>query len=91
MDKQDYLSWLASLGCIICSMPAEIHHLTGAGMALKNPDERAIPLCPRHHRLGGYGVAVHAGVKTWERNYGTQEELLAKIVQLKKARKIGRT
>ena len=76
----EYYSELAELGCIICEMPAEIHHLTGGGMALKSKD--AIPLCPRHHRTGGYGVAVHAGEKKWEENFGTQEELLEKTKEL---------
>ena len=61
------------MGCCICRSPAELHHPTGAGMALKARDEDVIPLCPFHHRLGNYGEALHAGVKEWEKLYGTQE------------------
>lgn len=74
-DKERF-SKLSSLGCIICKSPAEIHHLTGAGMGMKSSHDRTIPLCHRHHRTGGYGVAVHAGQAVWEEKFGTQEELL---------------
>jgi len=60
-------------GCIICERPAEIHHLTNGGMGLKS--KVFIPLCADHHRLGNIGVAIHAGVETWETKFGTQEEL----------------
>ncbi|MBR2691808.1 MAG: DUF968 domain-containing protein [Aquamicrobium sp.] len=70
---------MAALGCIICGGPAEVHHLTGAGMGLKAANDNVIPLCPPHHRTGGYGVAVHAGTKEWERRHGTQAELLEKV------------
>ena len=41
-----------------------------------------IPLCPEHHRTGGKGVAIHAGQKTWEAIFGTEEELIEKRNQL---------
>lgn len=34
-----------------------------------------------HHRTGGYGVAIHAGQKTWEKRYGTQRDLLTAIME----------
>ena len=74
--EKKHMARVAALGCIICGAPAEIHHLTGAGIGLRSQD--VIPLCPAHHRLGGYGVAVHAGTKTFEENFGTQQELLEK-------------
>lgn len=78
-----YLSSVAALGCIICRMPAEIHHpRTGQGMGKKARHDEAIPLCPSHHRNGGYGVAFHAGKKAFELNFGTQQELLIKTNQL---------
>jgi len=71
---------VARLGCVVCRVflkqpsPAEIHHLRiGAGMGRKG--DKVIPLCPIHHRLGGYGVAYHAGRKGFEDNYGTELEL----------------
>ncbi len=70
---RELMSRVADMGCIICYHPAEIHHLTGAGMGLKSKE--FIPLCPFHHRNGGKGNAIHAGVKTWEYIHSTQEEL----------------
>ena len=80
-NKRAYFNKVAELGCIICAMPAEIHHLrTGAGIGIKSND--VIPLCPVHHRNGGYGIAIHAGQKTFEANFGTEIELLEKTINL---------
>jgi hypothetical protein len=38
-------------------------------------------LCPPHHRIGGHGVAYHAGPETWEENFGTERELLEQTKQ----------
>ena len=79
--EKKYLNRIAELGCIICNMPAEIHHLrTGAGIGMKSKD--VIPLCPNHHRNGGHGVAIHAGRLAFEANYGTELELLEKVRKL---------
>jgi len=43
---------------------------------------QSIPLCHVHHRTGGYGVAIHAGQKEWEKRYGTELELLAQVKRL---------
>ena len=67
--------------CIVCyafhnapDVPAEIHHLrTGVGMGQKS--KRFIGLCPEHHRLGGYGVAFHAGKVAFEERYASEDEL----------------
>lgn len=84
-----YFTRVAALGCILCGGPAEIHHITGAGMGLKSSNRDVIPLCPPHHRTGGYGVAVHAGTKEWERIHGTQPELLAKVKALTESEDVG--
>ncbi len=54
--------------------PAEIHHLRN-DVGVGQRSEKVIPLCPTHHRLGGYGVAFHAGRGKFEEKYGTEEEL----------------
>ena len=85
MNKEEklHLEKLASLGCVICRMPAEIHHLrTGQGMGKKASHYDAIPLCPLHHRTGNHGAAFHAGKQAFESNFGTQQELLIKTNQL---------
>lgn len=88
MTKSDrkYLSWVAAMGCIVCrnlgyeNTPSEIHHLrTGQGAGQRASNQTVIPLCPQHHRLGGYGVAIHAGQRQWEKLYGTEIKLLAQV------------
>lgn len=78
-----HLERMAALGCIVCrrqgygKTPAEIHHLrANQGMGQRASDFEAIPLCPQHHRLGGHGVAYHAGRQAFEARYGTERELL---------------
>jgi hypothetical protein len=81
--EREHMGVVAGLFCVVCrnmrlgESPAEVHHvryLAGGGQRSGNLD--TIPLCPMHHRLGGYGVAIHAGQETWERNFGTEAELL---------------
>lgn len=80
---KEHMSKVAALTCVVCrnigsgNTPAELHHPRFlAGLGMKSSDTDVIPLCPAHHRLGGYGVAYHAGPQEWERRYGTEEELL---------------
>jgi hypothetical protein len=84
--ESDHLSKVASLGCIACynlgflDSPAEIHHIrAGQGMSQRASHFETIPLCPTHHRTGGYGVAIHAGQKTWEAIHGTEISLLEQV------------
>ncbi|MCF8585042.1 Ref family protein [Enterobacter asburiae] len=88
MKKADslHLSRVAALGCIVCrnhnlgETPAEIHHIrTGQGTSQRADHRKSIPLCHMHHRSGGYGVAIHAGRKQWERNFGTELQLLEQV------------
>lgn len=79
-DERLHYDKLASLGCIVCRVmhfgysPAEIHHIRhGAGAGQKSHYSTAIPLCPNHHRLGGHGIAIHAGRRAFEANVGLDE------------------
>jgi hypothetical protein len=79
-DEKKHLDKVASIGCIICHRPAEIHHIrNGMGLSQRNSNYNVLPLCPEHHRTGGHGVAIHAGQKTFEANFGTESELLEKV------------
>ena len=49
------------------------------GKGQRNTNLKVLPLCPDHHQHGGIGVAFHAGRTTWERCYGTEEELLKQV------------
>lgn len=82
-SERKHLNKVASMGCCVCILlgygesPAEIHHpRTGQGKGQRASHFDAIALCPAHHRIGGYGVAIHAGRKAFEDNFGTELELL---------------
>ena len=78
--EREYMGRVAELGCCICRMPAEVHHITtGVGMGQRADNYSTIPLCPRHHRTGGHGVAIHAGKKTWEKRYSSELEHLEHV------------
>ncbi len=89
-DERSHYARIADMGCIVCNLagyghsPCEIHHIrTGAGAGQKSHWSKAIGLCPSHHRLGGYGVAIHAGIDGFERSIGmTEVELLSKQLDL---------
>jgi hypothetical protein len=89
-DERNHYSRIADMGCIVCNLqgyghsPCEIHHIrTGIGLAQKSHWSEAIGLCPTHHRTGGYGVAIHAGIDGFENAIGMSEvELLSKQLDL---------
>jgi hypothetical protein len=80
-----HLEHVTRLGCIVCfhqgqDTPAEVHHMrSGLGMSQRATSFRVLPLCPIHHRIGGRGIAFHAGRRTWETRFGSEEELLAQL------------
>jgi len=87
--EKQHLDKVQRLGCIVCrtlgyrDSPAEIHHLReGNGKGERASHFEVLPLCPIHHRLGANGVAFHAGKRTWQENFGTESELLAKVEAL---------
>lgn len=84
--EREHMGIVAGLCCIVCrnlgygDSPAEVHHvryLAGGGQRSSNMD--TIPLCPNHHRLGGYGVAFHAGPEVWQQRYGDEADLLEQV------------
>jgi hypothetical protein len=89
-DERKHYGRIADHGCIVCLLagfehtPCEIHHIrSGAGAGQKSHWSKAIGLCPAHHRLGGYGVAIHSGIEGFEDAIGMSEvELLAKQLDL---------
>ena len=55
-EEARHVEHVASLGCLICGKPAEVHHVMHAPGKSKRRDHRFIaPLCPDHHR-GNDGV-----------------------------------
>jgi len=89
-EERKHYDRIALHGCIVCYLggyghsPCEIHHIrTGTGMAQKSHWSKAIGLCPTHHRLGGIGVAIHSGIRSFESAIGmTELELLKKQLEL---------
>ncbi len=78
--EKAHMARVAELGCLICGRPAELHHpRQGAGMSRRANSYDVIPLCPDHHRNGGYGVAIHAGRRGWQEKHGTETRLLEKV------------
>jgi len=84
--EKSHLDKVQRLGCIACmrighyGTPAEIHHIrAGQGMSQRADTKSVLPLCPPHHRTGGYGVAYQAGREAWEKTFGTETQLLEKV------------
>lgn len=85
-----HMSQVAALGCRVCcnefglhSEP-ELHHIGNGIMGKRARNLEVIGLCFLHHRGGGIGVAIHAGRKSFEDNFGTERELLAQTLELLK-------
>ena len=85
-----YLKDVSSLGCVICrnlgfgASFAEIHHVrTGQGMAQRASNFETIPLCPPHHRgtLHPMVPSIHLDKRRFEREFGTELELLAQTIR----------
>ena len=80
--EREHMGAVAALGCVVCrnlgfgATPAEVHHIGNGAIGKKASNFETIGLCPTHHRNGGHGVAVHAGRKAFEANFGTERELL---------------
>src|SRR6266853_5281890 len=78
---------ISDLGCIVClneklgKSPPDIHHPFENGK--KVPDDKTIPLCPAHHRTGGFGVALHGtSRRAWSLRFGTERELWLQCRQI---------
>ena len=88
-DEKAHYEKLFQIGCIVCrnlgfgySAP-HIHHIRhGVGLAMRSHWSLAIPLCPMHHQHGGFGVALHAGQKSFEKAFGTESELLQQTLDI---------
>jgi hypothetical protein len=80
MKEKRHMADVASIGCIICGGPAQVHHCE-THMGGGRDHLQVIPLCVGHHTSGGYGVALHAGKKAFERNHGTEQDLLSETAR----------
>lgn len=87
--EREHMGRVAALGCVACrnmgyrGTPGEIHHVRAfAGAGQRTTSFHTIALCPTHHRLGGSGVAFHAGPRSFEKNHGTEAELLHQTLRM---------
>lgn len=79
-EERKHMEKVASLGCIICGSPCQIHHLRfGMGMGQRNSHFKTIGLCHYHH-TGKEGIHT-IGIKSWQKKYGTELELHEKVRQ----------
>lgn len=84
MNKHEHDQRLIQIGCIVCRRmgvysPTTIHHIRKLSTSKKRKLAPKIPLCPAHHQYGGYGVALHAGEKAFEKNYGSVIDMLNEV------------
>lgn len=85
-----WMNKVSDIGCIVClnngiESPAEIHHLDGR--TKEGAHFHTIGLCARHHRLADNHpkdwISRHGdGVKAFEREYGTENELLLQVMDI---------
>lgn len=84
-EESEHMGRVANLGCIAChnngieTCDVEIHHINSGAMGKRSSNFEVIGLCHAHHRTGGYGVAVHAGKREWEKKNGKEVDLLNQV------------
>ena len=88
-EEKELWDRLAGLGCIACMKDGyfnphvSIHHIDGR--TKPGCHKLVLPLCAGHHQdgTGAPGlIAVHPWKARFEKNYGTQLELLANCMEL---------
>lgn len=80
--EKKHLDRVASLGCLICQAPATIHHPRFVcGMSQRAKHWLAVPLCKYHHQDGPHGQAIHNGQQEFEKNYMSEQDMLAEVIR----------
>jgi len=55
--EKRHMGRVAAMGCLVCCMPAEVHHVTAyRSVRITRSHRRVVPLCPSHHRTGPHAV-----------------------------------
>ena len=78
--EREHMSKVASLGCLVCQRPANVHHIRPIGLGIGNRSSHyeTIPLCYDHHQ-GQF--SIHNSKQEFEAMYGTEKQLLQKTLQ----------
>jgi len=71
-----HMGKVASLGCLICQQPANVHHIRAERI---KDDFLTIPLCREHHQ-GDF--SIHMSKQQFENIYGSELHLLARTIEL---------
>ena len=80
---------IIKIGCIVCRRQGvythpEIHHVRKLATSKKRKRAPKIGLCYMHHSpFGEYGVALHAGEKEFEKNFGSVLGMLEEVNSIK--------
>jgi len=78
--EREFLNKVASLGCLVCQRPANVHHIRpiGLGIGMRSSHYQTIPLCHDHHQ-GQF--SIHNCKEQFEARYGTEAELLHRTLK----------
>ena len=78
--EREHMSKVASLGCLVCQRPANVHHIRpiGLGIGMRSSHYQTIPLCHDHHQ-GQF--SIHNCKEQFEARYGTEAELLHRTLK----------
>ena len=78
--ERDHMAKVFSLGCVVCQMPPQLHHIRpiGLGMGNRSSHYEVIPLCMAHH-TGQF--SIHNCKQEFEAMYGTEHEMLRKTLK----------
>ena len=74
-----YADKVASLGCLICDQPANIHHIReGQGAGQRAGNCLIIPLCKEHHQ-GSF--SIHGSRRQFIDIYGNELSMLNETIR----------
>ena len=78
--EREHMSKVASLGCLVCQMPTQLHHIRpiGLGIGMRSSHYQVVPLCREHH-TGQF--SIHNCKQEFEAMYGTEHEMLQKTLK----------
>ena len=72
--EKRYMCRVAELGCLICDMPANVHHIRTQRI---KSHWLTVPLCRDHHQ-GDF--SIHGSKEQFENIYGSELHLLAQTI-----------
>lgn len=75
-EEKAHADNVASMGCLVCGQPAEVHHEPDGAGARRN-HKMIVPLCPMHHRDNKHG-RHGLGREGFEQTYGINLRDVAK-------------